>query len=100
MNGHLSGVWKYFNVSATDSSRATCTLCSTSYSCGNDHSNTSSFNTMNLHDHLKRKYQAEFQLLISNESRGKCDETDTNDKCSCQAAVNWRAYREALNMVI
>jgi len=65
---HNSGVWKFFTVSVTDSSRAHCTLCNTSYSRGKERGSMSSLNTSNLHDHLMRKHPIEYKSLISAEN--------------------------------
>ena len=61
MSQKSSPLWAYFDVSATDNSKAKCKLCPTLVSRGNV--NPSKMTTKNLNYHLKKDHPVEFKLV-------------------------------------
>jgi len=91
---HRSGVWKFFTISATDNSRANCTLCNTSYSRGKERARVSSMNTSNLRDHLKRKHPSEYQALVSSETQAKEANVEKSAGSAAQKQPSLAAFVE------
>ena len=87
---HRSGVWKFFTISATDNSRANCTICNTSYSRGKERAGASSMNTSNMRDHLKRKHPSQYQALVSSETQAQ----EANAKKPAQEQPSLAAFVE------
>ena len=55
--------WKYFSICETDESKAQCSICKTIISRGG--SNTKSYSTSALNNHLKNKHPDEYESIIN-----------------------------------
>jgi len=58
-----SHTWKYFSVCETDESKAQCSICKTIISHGG--SNTKSYSTSALNNHLKNKHPDEYESITA-----------------------------------
>lgn len=66
MSKEKSDVWKYFQVSVVDNSKAICNNCGTSLSRGGQIAKE--FGTTNLKNHLRRKHP---QVFCNNEAKSR-----------------------------
>jgi len=88
-------VWKYFTISAIDSTRVSCNICNTSLSRGGK--GAASYNTSNLRKHLESKHDDEYRELrrLEDEKKtpaapaaaGACTSTSTGRALTQQPSI-------------
>lgn len=87
-NGRSSLVWKYFEISSVDTTRASCKICKSYLSRGGTGRKTA-FNTSNLLKHLRVNHDDEWQQYKIDDKR-KPLAVPTTSTSSANAACNKR----------
>ena len=81
-----SVVWKFYDVSTSDSTKAVCQLCSTSVSRGGTSQKT--FNTTNLRKHLLSKHKNELNAEIEKQKQVEMEREEAKRRSSITSFVS------------